>query len=328
MIIISLFIYVLIMKYDMLSIKPALPSLITLFFAYIGFSITTPVLIDLSLKATNHYFWLTIMMSSYPIGAILGANLIGIMSDYLGRKKTLLVSLLLSAICYALAGVAIYHQSMIWLACIRLLQGSIEGSMVIAQRTIADTIPQKKHSRFFSYLYSFPATAFIIGPNILAYNIMSQNQSDFSYATLFWLQSIIMLGCAWLVQATFADYHQEKSSHNWKEDIKAFIQSIQTNRRLRYVYVTNFFIFIVSTGFLRYYPIYIADHFQANIIVNSITISWVAMGSLITYLCINPLLFKQFKPKQIIVISGSALSLSMLITSPPYLASRYYCSSI
>lgn len=305
------------MKRDFSTIQPALPSLLTVFFTYIGFSVTIPILADISMHMAEdiRYYWLTILMSAYPIGAIIGAPLVGSISDTLGRRHTLLLSLALSAVLYGLTGFVMLYQQWLLLAVIRMLQGCIDASMIIAQRTIADIVPQKQHSRFFSYLYSFPASAFILGPLVLSLTWQDDLNAHWSYVWPFLIQSILISSCFVMIFMTFSEKSQVKSSQNIKADLSQFMQIIRQDGKFRKVCYSNFFLFFVYIGFLRFYPIYIADYFNANIIVASQTISWVALGSLVTYLVINPFLFKVFKPKQMIIICGSALSICLLLTS-------------
>tara|TARA_Y100000991_G_scaffold193082_1_gene160953 strand:- start:2896 stop:4122 length:1227 start_codon:yes stop_codon:yes gene_type:complete len=311
---------------DLKTITPLIPSLITVFFAYIGFSITVPIITDISMHMNQdvRYQWLTILMSAYPIGAILGATLVGSVSDVIGRKSTLLASLGVSGVLYLLTGLCIVYSEWLILGIIRITQGLIDANMVIAQRTIADVLPQNRHSRFFSYLYSFPATAFIIGPLTLAYCLPEVMVNEWHYFWPFMIQACLMGLSFLIIQTTFTDTKQIKSNRTIQQDLWQFITALRHHSTYRSITISNCLLFFVYRGFLSFYPIYIADYFSANLTLNSHIISWIASGSLVTYLFINPTLSKRFSETKIIITCSCLLSFCLLITS--YTTSLNYAS--
>jgi DHA1 family tetracycline resistance protein-like MFS transporter len=107
--------------------------------------------------------WLS---ASFPIAQFISAPLWGQLSDKFGRKRTMLFSVLGTAISYILFAIAIVNKNLLLLFFSRVMDGCTGGNIAIAQAAIADiSIPENRAKNFGLIGMAF-GLGFIIGPVI------------------------------------------------------------------------------------------------------------------------------------------------------------------
>jgi DHA1 family tetracycline resistance protein-like MFS transporter len=108
--------------------------------------------------ASRHY---GLLLSLYGAMQFLFAPLFGCLSDRLGRRPVLLISLLVTGIDYLIMAVA---PNLAWLYVGRILSGITGGSITAASAYIADVSPPEKRSQNFGLIGAAFGLGFIIGP--------------------------------------------------------------------------------------------------------------------------------------------------------------------
>lgn len=108
--------------------------------------------------ASRHY---GLLLSLYGAMQFLFAPLFGALSDRLGRRPVLLISLLVTGIDYLIMAVA---PNLAWLYVGRILSGITGGSITAASAYIADVSPPEKRSQNFGLIGAAFGLGFIIGP--------------------------------------------------------------------------------------------------------------------------------------------------------------------
>lgn len=108
--------------------------------------------------ASRHYGWL---LSLYGAMQFLFAPLFGSLSDRVGRRPVLLISLLVTGIDYVIMALA---PNLAWLYVGRILSGITGGSITAASAYIADVSPPEKRSQNFGLIGAAFGLGFIIGP--------------------------------------------------------------------------------------------------------------------------------------------------------------------
>ena len=68
---------------------------------------------------------LGIILALYPLGILIGSSFIGALSDIYGRKRVLIISLILAAGGYTLTGYAISQESFLMFAMARIITSSL-----------------------------------------------------------------------------------------------------------------------------------------------------------------------------------------------------------
>ncbi len=106
---------------------------------------------------------LGITLAAYPLGQFIGSPILGSLSDDYGRKKLLLGSLIITAICNLLTGIAIAKELLGLLIASRLAAGFMEGNIAIARAMASDIKTIPKHESF-GKINAVTSTAYLIGP--------------------------------------------------------------------------------------------------------------------------------------------------------------------
>lgn len=107
---------------------------------------------------------LGITIAAYPMGLLVGSNVIGSLSDRYGRKLILVISLVGSLIGYLLTGLAIEQSSFIGFCMARLLTGFCEGNISIVRAIAVELHPQIDRKRSLALIYSTVHAGWLIGP--------------------------------------------------------------------------------------------------------------------------------------------------------------------
>ena len=106
---------------------------------------------------------LAVLAISYSGAAFLAAPALGALSDRFGRRPILLISVLGSAVGYALFGAA---QASWVLIAGRLIDGLTAGNFSAAFAALADSSPPEDRGRKFGYMGASAGAGFIAGPAI------------------------------------------------------------------------------------------------------------------------------------------------------------------
>jgi DHA1 family tetracycline resistance protein-like MFS transporter len=108
--------------------------------------------------------WLGVLISLMPLAQFLSAPLWGTLSDNVGRKKPLEISLFCIFLSYILSCVAILMNSLSLLLISRLTLGIAAGNLSIIQATIADISTHETRSKYFSLYSTAMGAGFTLGP--------------------------------------------------------------------------------------------------------------------------------------------------------------------
>lgn len=106
---------------------------------------------------------LGVVLAVYPLGQFIGSPILGALSDDYGRKQLLSGSLLITAICNLLTGIAIAKQHLLLLILSRLIAGLMEGNIAIARAMAADLRAISKQ-KTFGKINACASIAYLVGP--------------------------------------------------------------------------------------------------------------------------------------------------------------------
>ncbi|WP_245881293.1 TCR/Tet family MFS transporter [Thalassospira marina] len=152
--------------------KPDMPNtrrpLIVIYFALcldaVGVSLVFPILPRLLAEVTqdgNAAFYIGIMTSLYAVMQFIFAPVLGALSDHLGRRPILLLSLAGAAINYLIMAFA-PHLWMLLLG--RLIAGLTSANAAVASAYITDISAENDRARRFGLMNAMFGAGFIIGP--------------------------------------------------------------------------------------------------------------------------------------------------------------------
>jgi DHA1 family tetracycline resistance protein-like MFS transporter len=133
------------------------------FIDLLGFSLILPLLPFYAETFGATPFQVGLLVASYAAAQLIGAPLLGRMSDRFGRKPVLLISLIGTFIGFIMLGFA---NSLWMLFASRLLDGFTGGNISVAQAYITDITDAKSRSKGLGMLGAAFGLGFIIGPAI------------------------------------------------------------------------------------------------------------------------------------------------------------------
>lgn len=197
--------------------SPLVPIFFTVFLDMVGVGIIIPVVGPLFIGAHSPFagtdwsytvrtIFIGLLAAAYPLAQFFGAPYLGALSDRIGRKPVLLVSLFGTLVGYVFFALAI-KWVLLWLLVLsRLFDGFTGGNISIAQSAISDLSDEAHKALHFGLTGAAFALGFIIGP-FLGGKLADPNVVHwFTAATPFWfaagLTLINIILVAWRLEET------------------------------------------------------------------------------------------------------------------------------
>lgn len=136
---------------------------LAVFLDLLGFGIILPTLPYYALHFGVSGVWVGVLFTCYSLAQLIGAPILGRLSDRFGRRPVLLVSLAGSAIAFAASGFA----EQLWtLMAARALAGLFGGSIATAQAYVADVTRPEERARYLGLIGASIGMGFVLGPFI------------------------------------------------------------------------------------------------------------------------------------------------------------------
>ena len=133
------------------------------FIDLLGFSLILPLLPFYAETFGATPFQIGLLVAAYAAAQLVGAPLLGRLSDRFGRRPVLLISLIGTFIGFLILGFA----SSLWmLFASRLLDGFTGGNISVAQAYITDITDEKDRAKGLGLLGAAFGVGFIIGPAV------------------------------------------------------------------------------------------------------------------------------------------------------------------
>jgi len=127
----------------------------------VGFGIVMPILPQYAERFGVTATVIGLLMSSFSLAQLVCAPLLGRVSDRIGRKPVILLSLFGTALGSFLTGAA----GSVWvLFAGRLLDGASGASVSVAQASVADVAPPEERARLMGLLGAAFGVGFVAGP--------------------------------------------------------------------------------------------------------------------------------------------------------------------
>jgi len=139
---------------------------LTIFLDLVGFGILIPIQPFYAQLFGASPFWITLLGASYSLMQFLFAPFWGGLSDRVGRRPVLLVSIAIGAVGYAWFGIA---GSLPMLFAARMLSGFGNANIATAQAMIADVTDASNRARGMGLIGAAFGLGFILGPAIGGY---------------------------------------------------------------------------------------------------------------------------------------------------------------
>ena len=172
---------------------------------YVGLAVIIVTAPHLMLSANTPFQWSSsfdaktffgIYLAIQPLGQLFGAAFFGKLSDAIGRKKTLLMTLGLSSIAYVGTVISIVYASFAFLILTRLLAGLCAGNVAIAQATATDLVTaENEKSHYMSILQGSIGISWVVGTLIAG-----------GLSEVYWFKDVIILPMIFAAALFFATF--------------------------------------------------------------------------------------------------------------------------
>ena len=129
----------------------------------IGFGIIVPILGRYAERFGASGLTVGFLFASFSLAQLLCAPLLGRLSDHIGRKPVIVISLIGTAVGSFITGAA----GVLWLLFAgRIVDGASGGSLSVAQAAVADMAPEAERPRLIGLLGAAFGVGFVLGPAI------------------------------------------------------------------------------------------------------------------------------------------------------------------
>lgn len=160
--------------------------------------VITPLILDhnsLLIPAKTSIFWRDFMygfaLSLFPFFMFLSTPILGDLSDRFGRKKILILCLIVTTISYILSSIAIAVNNLLWLLISRALAGLAAGTQPIATAGILDVSASEQRTKNLSSVVFAISMGLIFGPLLGGITAEKSVVSWFDYKTPFIVAGIL-----------------------------------------------------------------------------------------------------------------------------------------
>jgi len=138
--------------------------------------------------------WLLgVALAANPAGILLGSLVLGPLSDRLGRRRVLVVSLLACAVFNLLTAGALEGRWYLLFVLARFASGLTEGNIAVARALLADHHGEKTRVQAFAWLNAFQYGGWLVGPLFGGFLLRWGDAAPFTIA------AVALLGCIGLV---------------------------------------------------------------------------------------------------------------------------------
>ncbi|MBY6185989.1 MFS transporter [Marinobacter hydrocarbonoclasticus] len=201
------------------------------------------------------------ILAIYPLGILMGSNVIGAWSDRLGRRPILMWTMAGSALGYALSAWAIYRGDFLLFALSRLLTGLCEGNLSVARAIASDLHPHIDRTRAFSLLSATTYAGYLIGPLIGGFLLPLG-------APLAFMAASAACGIAVVLIAITLPADKPKQT----DGVQAETHSLALLRdpRIRTFFGLYLMLMLSVNGFYEFYPVWLVETRQFT----SLDIAW------------------------------------------------------
>ncbi len=290
-----------------------IPLLVTIFLDSLGIGIVYPVFatvfgggsgffghIDKSLA--NLFYGLT--LGAFPIAMIIGAPILGDMSDNIGRKKVLLFSLWGEALGMLLLAFALYLRNPILLIFGRAFTGLLAGSIGLAQAAIIDISPEKQKTVNLSLISLASSLGFTTGPWIGGVLAGKSLFYYLGYSAPFLFSAILAFANGFLLIRCFTEtsMHKKGGKISIFKGIVLFKEGF-ADPRFRKISVILFMIQISYCMFFQTTALSLSENFHYTASQLGHYFSLIALISAITLLVLIRIAVKFLSFNQILVMS-------------------------
>lgn len=297
---------------DMLGVGVIIPVMAPLFLSH------TSNILPIATPDVTRNILLGIVMAMYPLFQFFGAPILGSLSDRVGRKKILIISLTGTFIGYLLFAFGIMLGNIYLLFLSRIIDGFTGGNISVAQSAIADISTNEEKARNFGMIGMAFGLGFILGPYIGGKLSDPTLVSWFTFSTPFFFTALVTL--INIILLVFRFQETLHTTSNKKISLLTGFQNIGKAwkmKELRSMFIIMFLIIFGFNFFTQFFQVYLVQTFNFNQSQIGDIFAYIGIWIAITQGGIIRPLSRKFTPRQIMKVSVVGLSIALMMILLP-----------
>lgn len=281
--------------------------ILVVFIDLLGFSLILPLLPYYAETFHANAFVTGLLVASYAIAQLIGAPLLGRMSDRYGRRPILLASIFGTFIGFLLLGIA----NALWiLFAARIIDGLTGGNLSIAQAYIADVTDAKDRAKGLGMIGAAFGLGFIIGP--VTGGFLSQwgyAVPAFAAAAMSFINLILIF--AWLPESLTAEKRVALAEKKPAIAIGALVTALKRPFSGSLL-ITRFFFGVAFAIFQTIFSLYALTKFNLTAAQTGYVLTYVGVLSVITQGFLVGRITNKFRDDALIVSCVALMAISMI----------------
>ncbi len=265
--------------------------------------------------------WYGLIISVYHLGNIFAAPLLGIISDYLGRRMLLLLGALGAFVMAGLASLSLLF-SMTSLLVIGRIIGGICATKAVTQAAIGDIKAPKTKVLNMGYLQAVTALGACLGPWIGGYTAQHWYSSSLNYSAPFLLAGLIALLSAWLVLAKVPETLQHKAPPAW-QSLRLSLYQVLRNPRVIKISLLLILSQFSWSMYYQYMPPILTQELHFNASQIGLFLSSIAFWLILVASVGIKLLQKKLMPLKVVQMAGLLTLLGIVLTLLTFSLNRF-----
>ena len=288
----------------------------TMFLDIMGSSLLMPIVPYIVRQYNSDALTVGVLSAIYSAAAFLAAPALGRLSDRVGRRPVLLISVLGSAIGYLIFGLG----GALWVLFLsRLIDGLTGGNIATAMAYIADVTPPKERARNYAFGGVAFGLGFIVGP-ILSGALSTVSLSAPAFVAGALSLSSFLFGFFYLPESLPAEKRSKDEIHLSQINPFHVIAEIVRIPNLGRLLTALFTLYLAYSGLFSYITVFTLNHFSATPIDNGLLFMVVGLFQMIGQGGIVYRLTPRYGEKNIAILGLAlqALTYPLFVISPTF----------
>lgn len=310
--------------------KPILwPIYFTVFLDLLGLGIIIPVFAPLFLDPSatllpaatplhHRTILLGLLIAAYPLTQFFSAPVLGALSDRLGRKPVLVVSIIGTALGYLVFAAGVVWGLLPLLFLGRVIDGFTGGNVSTALSAVADASDDHQKPHRFGVLAAMVALGLVFGPFLGGKLADSSLVSWFNFATPFWFAAIVATLNALVVGLFFRETIQRKTET--RISLLMGIDNVGKAFRFPDLRVVFAVIFLFNLGFnffAQFFQVFLVQKFHFTEARIGDLFAYAALWLILSQGFLTRPIGKRWRHHQVVAVTSVLLAASLALLLVP-----------
>jgi MFS transporter, DHA1 family, tetracycline resistance protein len=288
--------------------KPLASIFLIVFIDLLGFGLILPLLPYYAESFGASDTIIGLLVASYAAAQLVGASLLGRLSDRFGRRPILLLSLLGTLLSFLMLGFA---RTLIVLFIARISDGITGGNISVAQAYISDVTDEKNRAKGLGMIGAAFGLGFILGPATGGF-LSQWGYAVPAFAAAGLVAINLLMVAFWLPESLTPEKRAELMQADKPKINLASMLAALSRPFSGSLLITRFFFSIAFAIFQTIFSLYALRRFGLDARQTGYVLAYVGLLSVITQGGLVGRLTKRFREDQLIFASVGIMGISLL----------------